>query len=73
MLGTNLRTYNVYIKGIGGIVTEVPANALTLNFSNENTLIKANWFYKTKPKKELFNFLEISKTFLCIFYKYFVY
>ena len=44
MLGTNLRTYNVYIKGIGGIVTEVPANALTLNFSNENTLIKANWF-----------------------------
>ena len=35
----------IYMRGIGVIVTEVPANAFTLNidFSNGNTSIKADF------------------------------
>ena len=42
----NKRALNTYIRDIKGIVIEVPANAFTLNinFTNENTLIKANCF-----------------------------
>lgn len=55
------------MRGTGGTVIGVPANALTLNinFSNKNTSIKAN--FSLKSQNLILNFLdflvEISQNF----------